>query len=342
MAQKRIFLHIGTHKTATTTIQKGCCDNRAALLAAGWLYPTTGMYLYGQHNVAWEMCSGHEQPWNHVNHWVRFRPEWGGITELIAEIEASPAQNVILSSEDFDGLQTDRIHQLREHLQAYQVEVIAYLREQSSFLQSAWAQFVKCGYIVESFEAFIDRMLASSDDVLRYFGAYDVFLQPWIDAFGIEHVHPKYFSRDAFKGHIFHDFLLTCQVPVVENFVIPNSQNISPGYKTLEVTRSIVRDINAIEKRGLVTHFVQRLGKRENWDAGKLNLIDADLHERIQARFVKANQFLQHQFCQGEAFFDSQFTEMPISQFDREQMTSEEWEAITRSVVSFLVNEHVD
>ena len=340
MALKRIFLHIGTHKTATTTIQAGCTQNRAALLEAGWLYPETGTYLFGQHNLAWEMCSGHEQPWNQVNQWVRFRPEWGGMKELLSEIEASPAQNVILSSEDFDGLQTDRIQLLRDHLKDFRVEVIVYLREQASFLQSAWAQFVKSGYVVESFSEFIERMLAAEDEVLRYFGAYDVFLQPWIDVFCIEHVHPKNFSRDAFKGHIFHDFLHECRLPDVESFEIPRSQNISPGYKTLEIARLMAQDIPEMEKRGTITHFIESMGKAKQWNTGKLNLITLELYERIQARFADANQFLMEHFTDGKPFFNVSFTEKPLSVFEKESISGEEWEEIARSITTYFIQEH--
>lgn len=342
MAQKRIFLHIGTHKTATTTIQAGCCDNRPELLKAGWLYPETGMYLFGQHNVAWEMCSGHEQPWNHVNHWVRFRPEWGGMSELLAEIEASPAQNVILSSEDFDGMQTERIYQLREHFKAYRVEVIVYLREQASFLQSAWAQFVKSGYVIEDFHTFIDRMLSSDDEVLRYFGAYDLFLQPWMDVFGPEQVHPKPFSRDTFRGHIFHDFLITCEVPDAEQYPIPSNQNVSPGLKTLELVRSMGQDIESIEKRRLITRFIHHLGNEKQWNDGKLNLIDEKLHHCIQERFIKANQFLNEHFGNGQPFFAPTFKEKPLSTFDKVNMPGEEWEEIARSIATYFINENLD
>lgn len=340
MAQKRIFLHIGIHKTATTTIQAGCTQNRAALLEAGWLYPETGTYLFGQHNVAWEMCEGHEQPWNQVNQWVQFHPDWGGMRELLAEIHSSPAPNIILSSEDFDGCQTDRIQRIREHFKDFDVEVIVYLREQASFLQSAWAQFVKSGYVVEPFEVFIDRMLASSDEVLRYFGAYDVFLQPWMDIFGAAHVHPKHFSRDAFKGHIFHDFLLECQLSDVERFDIPRSQNISPGYKTLEMARLMAKDITEMEKRGTITHFIERMGKAKQWDAGKLNLITLELHQRVRDRFAKSNQFLLDHFTDGDPFFGASFSEKPLSVFDKQSISGEEWEEIARSITTYFIQEH--
>lgn len=340
--RRRIFLHIGTHKTATTTIQKGCCDHRAALLEAGWLYPTTGMYIYGQHNVAWEMCSGHPQPWNHVNYWVRYRPEWGGMQQLLDEIENSTAPNVIISSEDFDGLQTERIFQLRDRLKDFQVEVIVYLREQASFLQSAWAQFVKSGYIVESFPAFVDRMLASGDEVLRYFGAYDAFLQPWMDAFGADSVHPRQFSRDVFRGHVFHDFLACCGVPNPEGYQIPDNQNISPGYKSLEMIRLMGQDVESLEKRSVIARYLQHLGQEMKWDHGKLNLIGAQTHDRIQARFSAANRFLQEKFNSGEPFFSGLFKESALSQFNIQDMPSEEWEEIARSIATYFVNERLE
>lgn len=342
MSAKRIFLHIGTHKTATTTIQKGCVENSAALLSAGWFYPATGMFMVGQHNIAWEMASGHEQPWNHINYWVRFRPEWRGVDALKEEIDASSAENVILSSEDFDGLQTERIQLLADKLSTYTVEVIVYLREQASLLQSAWAQFVKSGFITLNFASFLDEMLTASSEKLRYFGAYDLFLQPWMDAFGSEHVHPKQFSRDAFQRNVFHDFLLECKVPDVERYTIPENQNISPGLKCLELIRILGSKVETMEQRCRLSRVIQYYIDENGCSEGKLNLIDRDIHDRVHAHFDKANQWVGDRFFDGESLFQNNFKEKPLSMFDKSEMTEVEWEALSVSVVGNLLNKYIE
>ena len=342
MSVKRIFLHIGTHKTATTTIQKGCGENSSALLSAGWFYPTTGMYMLGQHNIAWEMASGHEQPWNQINYWVQFRPECGGIDALKEEIDASSAENIILSSEDFDGLRTERIQLLADKLSTYNVEVIVYLREQASLLQSAWAQFVKSGFITIDFAGFLDDRLGKSSEKLRYFGAYDLFLQPWMDAFGSEHVHPKRFSRDAFRGNIFHDFLLECKVPDVEQYTIPENQNVSPGLKCLELIRILGSKVETMEQRSRLSREVRRFFYENDCNEGKLNLIDRDIHDRVHAHFEKANQWVGDRFFDGESLFQNSFKEKPLSTFDKKAMIGEDWESLSVSVVGNLLNRYIE
>lgn len=342
MSAKRIFLHIGTHKTATTTIQKGCVENRMELQSAGWFYPATGMYMVGQHNIAWEMAAGHEQPWNHINFWVRFRPEWGGIDALKEEIDASPVENIILSSEDFDGLTSERIQLLGEKLSSYTVEVIVYLREQASLLQSAWAQFVKSGFITLNFASFLDEMLTASSEKQRYFGAYDLFLQPWMDVFGSEHVHPKRFSRDAFQGNIFHDFLLECKVPDVEQYTVPENQNISPGLKCLDLIRILGSKVETMEQRSKLSRVVLRYYFENDCKEGKLNLIDREIYDRVHSHFDKTNHWVGDRFFDGEVLFCDSFKEKPLSTFDKNAMIGEDWERFSASVIGHLLNKYIE
>ena len=84
-------MHCGTYKTATSKIQNRAWEHRSNLLAQGWLYPASGIDLdepevgfrhaplvFGYHDLA----------------------SWTPMVEaLVAEIEASPADRVLLSSE---------------------------------------------------------------------------------------------------------------------------------------------------------------------------------------------------------------------------------------------------
>ena len=337
MTKKRIFLHIGTHKTATTTIQAGCFENRETLLEDGWLYPGTGMFVSGHHNIAWEFLTDHHPlSWNQIEAWAKFRPKLGGMNELLAEINASPVNNVILSSENFDQFPTECVSLLKDSLTDYQVEIIVYLREQGAFLQSAWAQFVKTGYITQDFRSFIEEKLFSTDEDLRYFGAYDLFLIPWINSFGKQHVHPIAFSG----GNIFHDFLNQCEVPNPGKYVVPENQNVSPGYKTLEMIRFLTKGIVSLKGRANVIRSVKHIAKESHWDTVELNLIDAALSSRIQSRFITANQFLSDQFCPGEPFFKEGFVEKPLSSFDLSSMTASEWETIAYTMATYIGNEY--
>lgn len=88
--QKQIFLHIGYHKTASTTIQFLLNQNREILKSYGYLYPSTGLFVYGHHNIAWEILQSD-----------LFSKDAGNLDRLLEEIHTSNTEKVILSSEDF-------------------------------------------------------------------------------------------------------------------------------------------------------------------------------------------------------------------------------------------------
>jgi len=100
------LLHVGAHKTGTTSLQTLFTRHRAELRAHGILYPTSGVRPHSAEidnhtNLAWEQI-GH----------AHFSPDFGTLDQLVDEITASECPNVLLSSEEFACL-FDRPEQLR-------------------------------------------------------------------------------------------------------------------------------------------------------------------------------------------------------------------------------------
>jgi len=93
VTQRQCLLHIGLHKTGSTSIQRALSEGAEQLLALGWLYPLAGRIVErsGQHNLAWELT-----------HDLRRRIAFGSIDDLWTEVADRP-ESVIISSEDFEG-----------------------------------------------------------------------------------------------------------------------------------------------------------------------------------------------------------------------------------------------
>lgn len=174
----RLILHVGTHKTATTTIQNTFAANRALLARHGVDYPKIGT-VPGHHGL--------------VTKWVRLPDVYalpGGperAWERVGEM-ASPGRTVVLSSEEFSrGLPEPRVdfREARAILGKFdEVRVVCTLRDQLSYLQSIflevakkqapppWAQFL-VGALQTGFGAGLFLDFAALDDHLRQAFARD-------------------------------------------------------------------------------------------------------------------------------------------------------------------------
>lgn len=91
----KVFVHVGAHKTGTTSFQVWLRENAEALAREGVLVPTTGTVSSnsGHHNVAWQLRGD-----------PRFRPALGTLEDLLAEIAISNAKAAILSAEGLEYL----------------------------------------------------------------------------------------------------------------------------------------------------------------------------------------------------------------------------------------------
>lgn len=132
----KVILHIGTHKTATTTIQDTFAANARVLARLGLSYPILGRYS-GHHGL--------------VPNWPN-RPKFyelaDGPIESLAKIArkyAGSDQTVFISSEEFSRSGAlEEIGRVRTALAPFEtIEVICVLRSQWQFLQSVYAEIAK-------------------------------------------------------------------------------------------------------------------------------------------------------------------------------------------------------
>ena len=135
----RVILHIGTHKTATTTIQDMFAHNAPLLAQHGLIYPRLGR-MTGHHGL--------------VTDWVQSLPRVyaypsGSVAMLrhIAARHADTDETVFLSSEEFsrgDPTAQPDFAAIREALGGFaRIEVLCVLREQWQFIQSVYLEVSK-------------------------------------------------------------------------------------------------------------------------------------------------------------------------------------------------------
>lgn len=167
---KRIFVHIGTHKTGTTSIQFFLSEARERLRQCGIFVPHAGTGLAeapaGHHNVAYELC-------NHPS----YDPGLAGVAGLLAELRDIAESVAVISSENLQFL-----HRSPERLRGfdraladlgYERTYVVYFRNTEDYFLSLYSQLKITGRLPEGdFPTLRARTMAQGflvDRIGRYF-----------------------------------------------------------------------------------------------------------------------------------------------------------------------------
>lgn len=137
---KKLILHVGPHKTASTLFQKELIKFREALKQSGIIYPKTGIEIFGHHGLAKALRSPND--------------EKQIFKDLEAETKEYPV--IVLSSEIFSVLQLDQMSRLADIFEGAQVEVIYYVRRSHGMLPSLWQELIKAGSVI-AFDEYMMR-----------------------------------------------------------------------------------------------------------------------------------------------------------------------------------------
>jgi hypothetical protein len=124
----RVYLHIGTDKTGSTSLQRSLYRNRDWLLRKSFYVPTTGL---GRNNGHSELLSSSEQQ------------SWDEFSDELLTAGSAGYQNAIVSWEGMAAYGKQDIAHIYQYLKDFQVAVVVYLREQADILQTGHLQQVK-------------------------------------------------------------------------------------------------------------------------------------------------------------------------------------------------------
>lgn len=185
---KTIYLHIGTHKTGTSSIQTALHRS-----SGSFLYPRSGRLTDGSRLVE----SHYPLAWSVVK---RYADRKGvPVTDapwlrLQQELNSSDQSVAVLSSEFFWPAEPDEIRRIREYLQDFDVKVIIYFRNYWDLMVSSYKQRVKTGQCSRSFQEMMVQNLWTIDygQICERWGAefeldvrvYDSISDSLVDDFG--------------------------------------------------------------------------------------------------------------------------------------------------------------
>lgn len=222
MKKIKLILHIGTHKTGTSAIQSTLANNANLIKNKGIYYGLTSQNTRNINFLAADIANG-----RHVKAKNFF-------THLLKQAKAKKCDVVVLSGESFFAmttffdvlnrnvsvpsnyweLESEKIDFLRAQLSSFEVHVVCYLRNQLSFADSIYNQFVKQD---NGYQDSLQRFLEQSQQAFEY----NSFIDLWKEKFGKKKV--SVYSYDNNKRDIVeHFFENVLGITDFENFRKPN------------------------------------------------------------------------------------------------------------------------
>jgi hypothetical protein len=173
--RKALFIHIGAHKTGTTSLQHYFRHHGAELLAQGVLYPESCNYQFAQHRLAFAL-RGMVDPARQDR--PQFEEESAA---LLQEISSSDCRRVLVSSEEFFSLPAAALARLGTLARDFEVHVIAVLRRPDRLFESMYNQMVKepRNRFARPYQVFLETPEKLSQDL-----RFDQVLAAWAKQFG--------------------------------------------------------------------------------------------------------------------------------------------------------------
>lgn len=271
---KRIFLHIGSHKTGTSAIQAALIAHQDVLHEQDFHYfdvkgPSGG--------------SGHPREWVMTDEVHLGHAHMLALEKLRQYLDKVEQHNIVFSNEMLSWIfRESRISHIRKALMGFDVKIIVYIRRQDKQMISHHQQGSRGGNPALNYYGCSPRALPSQG-FHRYLNYFDKLCM-WADVFGQENINIRLFEPESFvQGDVVHDF---CDQLGIENIKSVRA-NHSNGFEQTKMGHLINKSLPKGE--------LSRLLRNSLSDHGKL------LPSKLQAkmlyqRYIHSNQKLNARF----------------------------------------------
>ena len=336
MKKRNLYLHIGTEKTGTTSIQECLYINRKKLSDSGYHF----LQSMGERNNRKLVCYAMNKTKDEFYKFTlaKFSTQkalrdniQNQLEKELNKIEES-IENVIISSEHFHSriCMIEEVNDLKILLKKYfhKITVICYLREQSDTYKSLYSTSIKAGN-KESFEQ-MGRNCSKDNIYFNYFK----LLQMWSDSFGQENITLRIFDKDRLlNNNILDDFFNIIEPQLIKNLDLPKRTNLSLSDEGLKLGLLINKGFSKLKKnkeRNVLKNNILKIIDKKF--SGRNNILTPEIYERIFNEFAESNINLSKTyFYKDENCF---IYSPPLEKFENDE--SMEFNAFISIIENFL------
>lgn len=283
----RLIIHVGTHKTGTTSIQKALDSDYDRLKRSGILFPKAGRYrngalLHFHHPLMLSLLDEYDQPASEH------------ILSLRDEISGAHPDTVILSSEVLsrEYLSSQVFSDLRKIFPSAQKTWIVYLRRQDSLAMSRYAEHIKMGLL--SWPDSIRHILRSDflDHRLR--------LERLKHAVGDDEIVPV--SFDAQKSRLMLSFFEASQLEHPNPLPESPKENVSLPWTTLyclRVNNAFPAPVRRVGRRLILGASQRIFGTRAGHFISRAPPLSSKKSAEILYRYNASNRWVETTYWKG-------------------------------------------
>jgi|GEM_PF-2022929 len=242
---KTIFLHIGTHKTGTTSLQLFLDRCASALGAQGILYPRSGRSerIWWAHHALVEGVA--------TTATASARNVWQEVKDEIGKWEGD---EVIVSSEDFCLCDDNEMETVIGHFEGHRVVVIVYVRRPVDFALSLYKQHLMSnGH--RSLHDYLGDVAERCD--------YHAIIRRWEACEGVQAVQVRVFDRVRTNPGKEVDFIhqIGGELDALRG-CLRNPVNVSPSDAVLRTVRAVNRSASRLHGPNRPHRIVSGVARR--------------------------------------------------------------------------------
>lgn len=287
--RKILYLHIGTFKTGSSSLQQFLVDNRSWFGDQGYLVPAESIKEF--HEYSTSMITGISG--FRANGWETsetcHHTIWKGLQQQITD---SSCHSIIISSEMFCDVMHPQVQEkapeikdwLRKQFANFDVKVICYLRPLDKYIKSFYKELVKgSSNYKNTFSTFIKDTL--DEDSIHI--SPTKYLKFYEELFGREALFlRKYERNELINKSIVNDFLGILKLNKTESKNSSIERNISLPDSMIDIKLILnTFNINSTETNNDIITLLQKLGN----PAYHLSSTDST---RIRAKIKKEHSII--------------------------------------------------
>lgn len=235
--KRKLFIHVGPHKTGTTLIQKILLDNQSELLKNGLFYPKNYVRIFGHH---------------HFRDLIKDRALTNHDHDFFKDIKS----NVLLSSEDFISFSVDDFKYLKSSFADFDINIIYSWRRSSLKMYSIWQEIVKHGKSISFFEFYHEHLARPGQS---YMLSADLQVSRFVNVFGQHNVHLIDYDKSCLDNNLLDVFFSIIGCEYKSSYLDGSKNRISSNVSLNPYDTEIIRVLNSLmaDKYNLVGNVVR-------------------------------------------------------------------------------------